>query len=70
MILSRRHGRNNQQPAPWQGPFAPAPSMAPPRFNPMVRTAWELVGNDHLEVAVATAPTVSPAAPTAAPAAA
>jgi len=66
MILSRRHASNKQQPAPWEGPFAAAPSMAPARFNSMVRTAAELVGTDHLDSAAATSPTVAPAAAAAA----
>jgi len=31
----------------WVGAFAPAPPTAPARFNPMVRTAAELVATYH-----------------------
>lgn len=30
--------------AAWEGPFAPTPSTDTPRFNPMVRTAGDIVG--------------------------
>ncbi|MDQ1356775.1 MAG: hypothetical protein QOJ52_2934 [Acidimicrobiaceae bacterium] len=54
--------RDNES-APWAGPFGPPASAPATKFNPMVRTAGELVA-DHDE-APATAPPAA-AAPAAA----
>ena len=62
MFLSRRHEGNSTPHAAWDGPFAPAPSMAPARFNPMLKTAGELVADQQPALAVATAPTATPVA--------
>jgi len=40
--LRSRTGRRHEQ-AAWDGPFGPPPANEHSRFNPMVRTAAELV---------------------------
>ncbi len=49
----------------WDGPFAPAAATDPVKFDPMVRTAAELVAS-HDDVPAVTAPAVVPAASVAA----
>ena len=44
MSLFRNRVGQPHEAAPWEGPFAPAPSMDPPRFDRMLKTAAELVG--------------------------
>jgi hypothetical protein len=53
MAWTRRHAGKREDPAPWEGPFAPNPVSQAVRVNPMVKTAAELV---------ATADPVSPPA--------
>lgn len=47
--LRSRAARGHEQ-AAWEGPFGPPPSIGHPRFNPMVRTAAELVTGTAVEL--------------------
>jgi hypothetical protein len=45
-LRSRAERRHEQ--AAWDGPFGPPPANEHPRFNPMVRTAAELVAGPQV----------------------
>jgi hypothetical protein len=57
----RRQVEQTRESAPWDGPFAPPAPSGPPSFNPMVKTAAELVGRPE-ELAPIAAPAASAAA--------
>jgi hypothetical protein len=44
MSVFRNRVRPGHEAAPWEGPFAPAPPTGAPKFDRMLKTAAELVG--------------------------
>ncbi len=44
MSWFRSRSGQPREAAPWEGPFAPRPSTDAPRFDRMLKTAAELVG--------------------------
>jgi hypothetical protein len=58
MSWFRNEAERASQTDAWVGPFAPAPPTGPAQFNPMVRTAAQLVATDD---GVASGPIAAPA---------